>query len=72
MLRRSSKGYEKSSEVVPKEKAALNKKFSINLLEKDANYLDYVAKEAGTTRAELVRGVLEREVKKYKNVFGEA
>lgn len=58
--------------MIPKEKGADLKKFSINLLKKDADYLNYVAKEVGQTRAELVRRVLEREIRKYKSVFGEA
>lgn len=46
------------------------KKFSINLLEEQAEYLDFVAGEVGKTRGELVREVLEREIAKYITVFG--
>jgi predicted DNA-binding protein len=46
------------------------KKRSVYLRESDMEYLEYVAKEIGKSRGELMREILEREVKKYKLVFG--
>ncbi|PGD91921.1 hypothetical protein COM48_22620 [Bacillus wiedmannii] len=46
------------------------KKRSVNLNESDMEYLEYVAKETGKTAGELIREILEREIKKYKLVFG--
>ncbi|CAM4337899.1 hypothetical protein [Bacillus tropicus] len=46
------------------------KKRSVSLRESDILYLEYVAKETGKTAGELMRDILEREVKKYKLVFG--
>ncbi|MGG3118063.1 hypothetical protein [Bacillus paranthracis] len=46
------------------------KKRSVTLRESDILYLEYVAKEIGKTAGELMRDILEREVKKYKLVFG--
>ncbi|WP_242302629.1 hypothetical protein, partial [Bacillus cereus group sp. BfR-BA-01423] len=46
------------------------KKRSVSLRESDILYLEYVAKETGKPAGELMRDILEREVKKYKLVFG--